>query len=65
MSCGLVAFPVADLWQVEPLVRASTFEVSHTPAEWLKPEKTSPPRVRAKLAPIILRSKGFPWLSCV
>lgn len=36
----------------------------HTPAEWLKPEKTSPPRVRAKLASILLRSPHFLSLSC-
>jgi hypothetical protein len=34
---------------------AIAVEVSHPPAGWLKPEKTSPPRFRAKLALMLLR----------
>lgn len=44
------------------MMTAITFEMSHTPAKWLKPEKTSPPRVRAKLDLILLRSPAFPCL---
>ena len=41
---------------------AITVEMSNTPAECLKPDNTSPPRVRAKLHLILLRSPAFPCL---
>jgi hypothetical protein len=46
----------------EALMRAITVKVvSHTPAESLKPERTSPPRVRAKLPSIVLALRLVLW----
>jgi len=40
-------------------MRAITSKVSHTPAGSLKPEKTSPPRVRTKLERSYLRTAAL------
>ena len=66
MSSGLVAFPVADLWQVEPLVRTSTFEMSTHAGRMAEAGKDKPAEGKGEAGPSILRSRvsrGCPVLS--